>query len=87
MTLGLPTNETVDLRLVLVRSAGLLARGRGVSANWRGAEPVAGAQHLAMQRLQFFLSESRWDVEQVNSRRLELLRADPATALHGGGCW
>ena len=38
-----------------------------------------------MQRLQFFLSESRWDPEQVNARRLELLRADPATAPHGGG--
>ena len=38
-----------------------------------------------MQRLQFFLSESRWDADQVNARRLELLRADPATAPHGGG--
>src|SRR5712691_4031594 len=27
----------------------------------------------------------RWDPEQVNARRLELLRADPATAPHGGG--
>jgi SRSO17 transposase len=31
------------------------------------------------------LSESRWDPEQVNARRLELLRAGPATAPHGGG--
>ena len=50
-----------------------------------GAEPVAGAQHRAVQRLQFFLSESRWDPELVNARRLELLRDDPATAPHGGG--
>src|SRR6476620_957966 len=50
-----------------------------------GAEPVAGAQHAAVQRLQFFLSESRWDPEQVKDRRLELLLADPATAPHGGG--
>src|SRR5258707_4814192 len=50
-----------------------------------GAEPVTGAQHPAVQRLQFFLSESRWDPERVNTRRLELLRADPATAPHGGG--
>ena len=50
-----------------------------------GAEPVTGAGHAAVQRLQFFLSESRWDPEQVNSRRLELLLADPATAPHGGG--
>jgi SRSO17 transposase len=50
-----------------------------------GAEPVAGAQHRLVQRLQFFLSESRWDPERVNARRLELLAADPATAPHGGG--
>ena len=43
------------------------------------------AQHLAVQRLQFFLSESRSDPERVNARRLELQRADPATAPHGGG--
>src|SRR5271155_4363356 len=43
-----------------------------------GAEPVSGAQHRSVQRLQFFLSESRWDADQVNSRRLELLLADPA---------
>src|SRR6266566_2408955 len=46
---------------------------------------LAGAQHPAVQRLQFFLSESRWDAEKVNARRLELLLADPATAPHGGG--
>ena len=50
-----------------------------------GVEPVAGAQHPAVQRLQFFLSESRWDPDAVNARRLELLLADPATAPHGGG--
>lgn len=38
-----------------------------------------------MQRLQWFLSESRWDHEEVNARRLELLLADPATAPHAGG--
>src|SRR5688500_20372004 len=46
------------------------------------AEPVAGAQHAAVQRLQFFLSESRWDAEAVNARRLALLLDDPATAPH-----
>src|SRR6516225_5807641 len=50
-----------------------------------GAEPVEGAQHPAVQRLQFFLSESRWDPDRVNGRRLELLLASPATAPHGGG--
>jgi SRSO17 transposase len=46
---------------------------------------VAGAQHRSVQRLQFFLSQSRWDANQVNARRLELLRAGPATAPHSGG--
>jgi len=67
--------------------AGLLApreRNKTLTA-LAGAEPVAGAQHPAVQRLQFFLSESRWDQERVNARRLELLAADPATAPHGGG--
>ncbi len=67
--------------------AGLLAprdRNKTLTA-LAGAEPVAGAQHPAVQRLQFFLSESRWDPEQVNARRLELLVADPGTAPHGGG--
>src|SRR3954452_3938753 len=50
-----------------------------------GAEPVVGAQHPAVQRLQFFLSESTWDAEQVNARRLEVLLADPATAPHDAG--
>ena len=50
-----------------------------------GAEPVTGSKLPAVQRLQFFLSESVWDPERVNDRRLGLLRADPATAPHGGG--
>ncbi|WP_053197302.1 IS701 family transposase [Streptomyces viridochromogenes] len=50
-----------------------------------GAEPVAGAQHAAVQRLQFFLSESTWSQEEINARRLELLLADPATAPHPDG--
>jgi hypothetical protein len=67
--------------------AGLLApwdRNKTLTA-LAGAEPVTGAQHPAVQRLQFFLSESRWDPEGVNARRLELLLADPATAPHEGG--
>src|SRR5256886_8765078 len=67
--------------------AGLLAprdRNKTLTA-LAGAGPVTGAQHPAVQRLQFFLSESRWDPERVNARRLELLLADPATAPHEGG--
>lgn len=66
---------------------GLLAprdRNKALTA-LAGAEPVEGAQHPAVQRLQFFLSESRWDPEKVNDRRIGLLLADPATAPHGGG--
>ncbi len=43
-------------------------------------EPVVGAQHARAQGLQWFLSESTWDPKAVNTRRLELLRADPITA-------
>jgi hypothetical protein len=43
-------------------------------------EPVVGAQHPAAQALQWFLSESTWDPDEVNTRRLELLAADPLTA-------
>ena len=44
-----------------------------------GTEPVVGAQQ-AVPRLQFFLTELVWDLEQVNARRLEGLPTDPATA-------
>src|SRR5690349_16922054 len=67
--------------------AGLLApreRNKTLTA-LAGAEPVTGAGHRSVQRLQFFLSESRWDPERVNARRLELLLAGPATAPHEGG--
>ena len=50
-----------------------------------GSEPVAGAQHAAVQRLQYFLSQSTWDPDEVNRRRLELLVNDPATAPHARG--
>src|SRR6266568_4801780 len=48
-------------------------------------EPVAGAQHREAQRLQFFLSESSWDHEQVNRVRVRLLGEDPATRPHAQG--
>ena len=59
--------------------AGLLAprdRNKTLTA-LAGAEPVAGAQHRSVQRLQFFLSESRWDPDRVNARRVKLLLSDP----------
>src|SRR6266487_841750 len=49
------------------------------------AEPITGAQHREVQRLQWFVSESTWDHEQVNQQRIQLLQADPATRPHGRG--
>src|SRR5579884_2890655 len=43
-------------------------------------EPVVGAQHPHAQSLQWFLSESTWDAEAVNGRRLAVLGEDPTTA-------
>jgi hypothetical protein len=50
-----------------------------------GAEPIAGAQHREVQRLQWFLTESSWDHQGVNDRRVRLLCEDPATAPHRRG--
>jgi SRSO17 transposase len=50
-----------------------------------GAEPITGAQHREVQRLQWFLSESAWDHEVVNDRRVRLLCQDPATAPNDRG--
>jgi DDE superfamily endonuclease len=50
-----------------------------------GAEPVVGAQHRAVQGLQWFLTEASWDHQQVNQRRVQLLVGDPATAPHAQG--
>jgi SRSO17 transposase len=50
-----------------------------------GAEPVVQAQAASVQRLQFFVSESTWDAEAINRRRLQLLMADPATAATDQG--
>src|SRR5258707_1645483 len=67
--------------------AGLLApreRNKTLTA-LAGAEPVTGSKLPAVQRLQYCWSESVWEREAVNDRRLELLLADPVTAPHGGG--
>jgi hypothetical protein len=52
-----------------------------------GAEPITGAQHREVQRLQWFLSESAWDHQVVNNRRVQLLCEDPATAPMMRVCW
>jgi SRSO17 transposase len=50
-----------------------------------GAEPLVQAQAPAVQRLQFFLSESTWDAEAINQQRVALLCEHPATAPPPGG--
>src|SRR3954466_2679805 len=50
-----------------------------------GTEPVVGAQAAPVQRLQWFLSESGWDVAAVNAQRLAWLFATPATRPHAAG--
>src|SRR4029453_12215003 len=49
------------------------------------AEPVVGAQHREVQRLQWLPSESTWEHEVVNERRVRLLCQDPATAPNDRG--
>jgi len=48
-------------------------------------EPIVGAQGAPAQRLQFFLSESAWEAETVNARRLQMIHKDPQTAPHEQG--
>src|ERR687897_805521 len=48
-------------------------------------EPVTGSQRKEAQSLQWFLSESGWDHEAVNERRLELLLEDPKSAPEEDG--
>jgi SRSO17 transposase len=48
-------------------------------------EPIVGAQSPQAQALQWFLSESTWEPDAVNARRLELLAADPRTAPNEEG--
>ena len=47
-------------------------------------EPVKGVQRKEAQGLQWFLSESSWDPERINRRRVELLLEDPKTAPRQG---
>jgi hypothetical protein len=50
-----------------------------------GAAPTTQAQAAPVQSLQFFLSESTWDVLPVTEQRLALLCSDPATQPHEQG--
>jgi DDE superfamily endonuclease len=59
----------------------LLPRDRNkVLTALAGMEPIVGAQGAPAQRLQFFLSESAWDVAEIEARRLELIREDPKSS-------
>ena len=48
-------------------------------------EPLKGAQRKEAQSLQWFLSESTWEPEVVNQRRMEFLLGDSATAPNASG--
>src|SRR3712207_3093214 len=48
-------------------------------------EPVRGAQRQVAQSLQWFPSESRWDPETINERRLQVLRGESPTAADEEG--
>src|SRR4051794_16790660 len=48
-------------------------------------EPVVGAQRKEAQGLQWFLSESSWDPERINRRRVELMFEDQKTAPSRSG--
>jgi SRSO17 transposase len=67
--------------------AGLLApseRNKTLTA-LAGADPLTGSKHREQQRFQWFLSESPWEHEPLNDRRIELLVADPQLAPHADG--
>src|SRR5215212_9389561 len=49
------------------------------------AEPIVGAQHPTVQRLQWFLSESTWEATALTTRRLAVLQEDSGTAPHADG--
>lgn len=64
----------------------LLPRDRNKTlSGLAGAEPIEEAQHPHVQKLQYFLSESPWESGVLNSRRLEMVCADPAMAPHPAG--
>src|SRR5215218_6603572 len=48
-------------------------------------EPVVGAQRKEAQSLQWFLTESGWDPEMVNRRRIELMLEELGTSPNGSG--
>jgi SRSO17 transposase len=50
-----------------------------------GAQPNTQAHAAPVQALQFFLSESTWDVQQVTQQRLAILFTDPPTRPHEQG--
>jgi SRSO17 transposase len=45
----------------------------------------AGSMHREAQRLQWFLSESHWDHEELTGQRIAMLVADPRTRPHPQG--
>jgi len=58
----------------------LAAERNKTSTALANTEPVIGAQRKEAQSLQWFLSESRLDSQQIDERRMELMVDDAASA-------
>jgi SRSO17 transposase len=43
------------------------------------SEPTRGANSRLVQSLQWFISESNWDPDAINTRRIELIQENPAS--------
>jgi SRSO17 transposase len=50
-----------------------------------GSEPDIGAQDADVQQMQYFLTESGWDIAQINDRRLSMHHTSGAMLSHDGG--
>ena len=49
------------------------------------SEPGVGAQEARVQSLQWYLSESTWDMAAINRQRIELLLNTPGLRPNGDG--
>lgn len=67
--------------------SGLLlpAERRKTLTGLANTEPLIGAQDARAQKLQWFLCEANWNEQEVQAKRLKLLKEDPATAPNGRG--
>jgi hypothetical protein len=87
----LPGSTTSSPSAASAKASGATWKGCSYPRSAIGPRPRSpmrsrrSARNTRAQTLQWFLSESTWDADAVNARRLALLRADPATAPDGRG--